>query len=205
MCFSLLCKSTKNESVSIFASNNAVQMASIYLTPELKLYTIFFIVPYNSPDLVLGIRFNQTQDTVDIYGAKLEFGNTSTLAYKQNETWYFYEIPNYTDLLLRCQRYFFSTGYLTGMTGTSSAYGKYFTSIVTTPVTMRMSPTVIANHIVMRYNGQDYDNNIVANSGDLLGNGIRITVNFPDSTNNIIRQVIGWFTDESGIQFSADL
>ena len=43
---------------------------------------------------------------VEILAAKLELGNTQTLAHQENGNWVLNEIPDYGEQLARCQRYF---------------------------------------------------------------------------------------------------
>ena len=142
----------------------------------------------------------------NVMAVKLELGSQQTLAHQDSDgNWILNDAPpNYQQELAKCQKYYFDAGYLTGMTGVTSAGGAYFTALIPTPVTMRANPSLNVSNITARYNGNDYTGTIVNSTGIVLGGGIRITVNLPSST-TISRQVIGYFTDEKGIQFSAEI
>lgn len=47
-----------------------------------------------------------TAGTYNIQAAKLEFGDTQTLAHQENGAWVLNEIPNFQQELAKCQRYF---------------------------------------------------------------------------------------------------
>lgn len=65
------------------------------------------------PDNVssLAILFGaSTNKTSSLLAAKLELGDTQTLAHKENEKWVLNEIPDFGEQLRRCQRYFVRVG-----------------------------------------------------------------------------------------------
>lgn len=68
-----------------------------------------FRVADNAPDKLNLIfypdRTEAGDQTVDILAAKLELGDTQTLAHKENGVWVLNEIPDYGEQLRRCQRF----------------------------------------------------------------------------------------------------
>lgn len=86
--------------------------------------------------------------TVSVVAAKLEIGDTQTLAHQENGAWVLNEVPNYQQELAKCQRYFIKLGYRSGSTYLSpigSGYASSATSfrvMIPLPVTMRTSPSI---------------------------------------------------------------
>lgn len=89
--------------------------------------------------------------SVDIKAAKLELGDTQTLAHKEGDTWVLNEIPDYGEQLARCQRHAFSPLYEAYATAVicnlfisrvekGIAFGE-----VTLPVSMRSKPVFSGN------------------------------------------------------------
>lgn len=108
--------------------------------------------------------------------AKLELGDTQTLAHKENGVWVLNEIPDYGEQLARCQRYCVklgsSTGYEivgTGTGRTSSICG----IVVPIPVTMRAIPVAILSGQLILRNRDDA--NIVCTSVTVDVNGAGAT------------------------------
>lgn len=104
--------------------------------------------------------------------AKLELGDTQTLAHKENGVWVLNEIPDYGEQLARCQRHCVklgsSTGYEivgTGTGRTSSICG----IVVPIPVTMRAIPVAILSGQLILRNRDDA--NIVCTSVTVDVNG----------------------------------
>lgn len=75
-----------------------------------------------------------------LIAAKLEIGATQTLAHQENGVWVLNEIPNYTNELAKCQRYYIRfEKYSTSGWITSSA--KSYQMHINLPVTMASTPT----------------------------------------------------------------
>lgn len=73
--------------------------------------TLTFTVPEDMTDNdLLQIIVAQTRGSVTLVASKLELGGTQTLAHEENGIWVLNEMPNYTEQLLRCQRYQMKTG-----------------------------------------------------------------------------------------------
>lgn len=51
------------------------------------------------------VQMEESPATFSLVAAKLELGGTQTLAHEENGVWVLNEMPNYTEQLLRCQRY----------------------------------------------------------------------------------------------------
>lgn len=80
--------------------------------------------------------------------AKLELGDTQTLAHKENDKWVLNEIPDFGEQLRRCQRYYLGSMQRDApgrVSGNTTAY-----CVVPIPVTMRQSSATpvqaISNH-----------------------------------------------------------
>lgn len=86
-----------------------------------------------------------------LLAAKLELGDTQTLAHKENGVWVLNEVPDYGEQLARCQRHAFSplyeayaTAVICNLFVSSVANGVAFGE-VTLPVTMRNKPVFSGN------------------------------------------------------------
>ena len=79
--------------------------------------------------------------SVDIKAAKLELGDTQTLAHKENGVWVLNEIPDYGEQLRRCQRYALKIegGKAYGWTYNTNSVNVF----IPTPVTMRAVPSLV--------------------------------------------------------------
>ena len=87
-----------------------------------------------------------TVSDVTLIAAKLELGDTQTLAHKENGVWVLNEIPDFGEQLRRCQRYLVKLGSSTGyeIAGTGTARNSSTCNIVVPiPVTMRAVPAAI--------------------------------------------------------------
>lgn len=99
----------------------------------------------------VGIFSGKEDISISLLAAKLELGDTQTLAHKEGDTWVLNEIPDYGEQLTRCQRYCVdvtpSVKFNTTYGGTLFATGGDF--LVPTPVTFRESgdsnPIAICN------------------------------------------------------------
>lgn len=68
------------------------------------LYTITFVAKETTRNQDFGIQTNVGKTCIPL-AAKLELGDTQTLAHKENEKWVLNEIPDFGEQLARCQRY----------------------------------------------------------------------------------------------------
>ena len=91
-----------------------------------------------------------TDNSATLIAAKLELGDTQTLAHKENGVWVLNEVPDYGEQLARCQRY--CVDVTPSLTYNSMYGGTLYTAgcdfLVPIPVTLRESgsaPVVICN------------------------------------------------------------
>lgn len=91
-------------------------------------------------------EINSLVDNVKIKAAKLELGDTQTLAHKENGVWVLNEVPDYEEQLARCQRYAVEENYHTTVGQLNYAGDKYMIP-VQFPCTMRTSPAVTLKEI----------------------------------------------------------
>lgn len=68
------------------------------------LYTITFVAKETTRNQDFGIQTNVGKTSIPL-AAKLELGDTQTLAHKENEKWVLNEIPDFGEQLRRCQWY----------------------------------------------------------------------------------------------------
>lgn len=99
--------------------------------------------------------------TVSVVAAKLEIGDTQTLAHQENGEWVLNEIPNYQQELAKCQRYClvadWNNGKFTVLYGVTKGTGSAELTMPT-PVTMRTAPTFSGTpKITIACNGSSYD------------------------------------------------
>jgi hypothetical protein len=124
-----------------FVYNGSVNQAQTFFSSELG----FYIQKLSNSQTQCEI--NSLVDNVKIKAAKLELGDTQTLAHKENGVWVLNEIPDFGEQLRRCQRYFLkleksTIGVGSGIEniGGSIVYPIYF------PTTMRTEPAVTVSN-----------------------------------------------------------
>lgn len=128
-----------------------IGLLSLTFTPQGSDYTEQtldggFILSFTSeanlknPMIRLLTSASVTVSDVTILAAKLELGDTQTLAHKENEKWVLNEIPDFGEQLRRCQRYFvrLTNAYGYGWTYSSSVAN----FLVPLPTTLRANPVV---------------------------------------------------------------
>lgn len=133
----------------------------------------------NCDKLVAG--FAGSADNVATFvAAKLELGDTQTLAHKENGVWVLNEIPDFGEQLRRCQRYFFKPQekygcYSMVATGSNSLCGN-----VIYPVEMRTAPSISITSIRRHDNVTEFHPTsfIVGNNGGR--NGFSVLYNISD-------------------------
>lgn len=84
----------------LFVYNGSVNQAQTFFSSELG----FYIQKLSNSQTQCEI--NSLVDNVKIKAAKLELGDTQTLAHKENGVWVLNEIPDFGEQLRRCQRYY---------------------------------------------------------------------------------------------------
>lgn len=96
--------------------------------------------------------------SVDIKAAKLELGDTQTLAHKEGDKWVLNEIPDFREQLRRCQRYYFVTNANHFFSGWCTTTEKLWTHIPT-PVPMRAIPAISViepGHVIFGTSGVNF-------------------------------------------------
>lgn len=83
-----------------FVYNGLVNQAQNFFSSELSFYVM------KLSDSRTQCEINSLVDNVKIKAAKLELGDTQTLAHKENDVWVLNEIPDFGEQLARCQRYY---------------------------------------------------------------------------------------------------
>lgn len=136
----------------------------------------------------------------NILAAKLELGDTQTLAHKENEKWVLNEIPDFGEQLRRCQRYFvrLTNAYGYGWTYSSSVAN----FLVPLPTTLRANPVVklTKNGEIQTINGSKAVTGFEAKG--IHPNGLAIDLH--DSANALISGTpVTWH--DSSMDISADL
>jgi hypothetical protein len=135
-----------------------------------------------------------------IIAAKLELGDTQTLAHKENEKWVLNEIPDFGEQLRRCQRYFVRliNAYGYGWTYSSSVAN----FLVPLPTTLRANPVVkfTKNGEIQTINGSKAVTSFEAKG--IHPNGLAIDLH--NSANALISGTpVTWH--DSSMDISADL
>lgn len=116
-----------------------------------ELITYTFNAPSVEQTYNISIQRNTAGTTFTVKAAKLELGDTQTLAHKENGAWVLNEIPDFGEQLRRCQRHAFSplyeayaTAIICNLFVSSVANGVAFGE-VTLPVSMRNKPVFSGN------------------------------------------------------------
>lgn len=126
--------------------------------------------------------YNRIYSPIYPLAAKLEMGTEQTLAYKNsNNDWVLYEIPNYTEELLKCQRYQIF-GYLEGVLSyyhDTGLCGVFFP----TPTTLAKVPTFVGAGISFVKSGNGEASIVLTNIeiGQLKNNGVYINLRDPSN------------------------
>ena len=111
-----------------------------------------FIVSFTSEDNLVNpaIRLldstSVTVSDVTLLAAKLELGDTQTLAHKENGVWVLNEIPDFGEQLRRCQRYAVDDNYHTTVGQLNYDGDTYYIS-VQLPCVMRTTPVITLKEI----------------------------------------------------------
>lgn len=111
-----------------------------------------FIVSFTSDDNLANpaIRLldstSVTVSDVTLLAAKLELGDTQTLAHKENGVWVLNEIPDFGEQLRRCQRYAVDDNYHTTVGQLNYDGDTYYIS-VQLPCVMRTAPVITLKEI----------------------------------------------------------
>lgn len=82
-----------------FVYNGSLNQGQTFFSSELGFYV------QRLSDSLTQCEINSLVDNVKIKAAKLELGDTQTLAHKENGVWVLNEIPDYGEQLRRCQWY----------------------------------------------------------------------------------------------------
>lgn len=150
-----------------------------------------------------------TDNSATLIAAKLELGDTQTLAHKENGVWVLNEIPDYGEQLARCQRYLFSargtTNYVCVGSGYISVDGTEAIIVVPTPVSLRATPVCMVNGIL--HVDTSYGEGVTGNNVSLLnvGNGsvgIRMKITGSATPKS---PCFMWIAINNNLLFSADL
>ena len=158
--------------------------------------------------LIIGFS-GSTDNSVTLLAAKLELGDTQTLAHKENGVWVLNEIPDFGEQLRRCQRYLFSTrgttNYVCAGSGYISVDGTEAIIVVPTPVSLRATPVCMVNGIL--HVDTSYGECVTGNNVSLLNVG--------NGSLGIRMKIIGsatpkspcfmWIDINNNLLFSADL
>lgn len=134
-----------------------IGLLSITFTPQGSDYTEQtldggFIVSFISDDNLANpaIRLldstSVTVSDVTLLAAKLELGDTQTLAHKENGVWVLNEIPDFGEQLRRCQRYAVDDNYHTTVGQLNYDGDTYYIS-VQFPCVMRTTPVITLKEI----------------------------------------------------------
>lgn len=159
----------------------------------------FTVTSDNINKLIIGFS-GSTGNSVTLLAAKLELGDTQTLAHKENEKWVLNEIPDFGEQLRRCQRYFVRliNAYGYGWTYSSSVAN----FLVPLPTTLRANPVVkfTKNGEILTINGSKAVTGFEAKG--IHPNGLAIDLH--NSANALISGTpVTWH--DSSMDISADL
>lgn len=148
-------------------------------------------VPENTGELWAGVVYvaNSTEnDSVTLAAAKLELGDTQTLAHQDAEgNWVLSDAPpNFGEELLKCQRYQVVLEANGGIYSSSVGAGAAVVIVfIPVPVSMRVSPTIVSegNKVVCNFfasTGAYSQKNCTVLGKVAVSNGVKLTLT-PDS------------------------
>lgn len=187
-----------------FVYNGSVNQAQTFFSSELGFYVM------KLSDSKTQCEINSLVDNVKIKAAKLELGDTQTLAHQDSSgNWILNEIPDFGEQLRRCQRYLFSargtTNYVCAGSGYISVDGTEATIVVPTPISLRATPVCMVNGIL--HVDTSYGEGVTGNNVSLLNVG--------NGSLGIRMKIIGsatpkspcfmWIDINNNLLFSADL
>lgn len=152
--FSVLGKFTGSPRLFLGTSGND-EVKSYYFSPSGDWECVSVTATLESAANLLAVRVTPDTKSVKanctLLAAKLELGDTQTLAHKENGVWVLNEVPDYGEQLRRCQRHAFSplyeayaTAVICNLFVSSVANGVAFGE-VTLPVSMRNKPVFSGN------------------------------------------------------------
>lgn len=146
--------------------------------------------------------YSRDNSEVHILAAKLELGSTQTLAHLENGNWVLNEIPDYSEQLRKCQRYFvryaLDTQRFIGVLNIDNANSGQ--GYINLPVPMRATPTISGP--IGFYSA---DNNVTVNINVLGSKGALIWVNAYSATSIANAPKMGLLYAQTTLDISADL
>ena len=208
---SCLGKADTSQQVLFFVDNQVATNASSVSVDGVCMTTCTYTFPTVMSSLAVFLYARSTSGAGEgsILAAKLELGDTQTLAHKENGVWVLNEIPDYGEQLRRCQSYLFSargtTNYVCVGSGYISVDGTEAIIVVPTPVSLRATPVCMVNGIL--HVDTSYGEGVTGNNVSLLNVG--------NGSLGIRMKIIGsatpkspcfmWIDINNNLLFSADL
>ena len=123
-----------------FVYNGLLNQGQTFFSSELGFYI------QRLSDSLTQCEINSLADNVKIKAAKLELGDTQTLAHKEGDKWVLNEIPDFGEQLRRCQRLAIDGKYYTTVGQLNYSGDTYYVS-VQFPCVMRTSPVITLKEI----------------------------------------------------------
>lgn len=199
--------------ISLYVNGSAMTGGNI-TAGRTGLCSVTLTVPENVTSLAVLIRSNATlteTGAITILAAKLELGNTQTLAHQDaSGNWVLNEIPDYGEELAKCQRYFVRYGsdeHLCNVPAiVTAATGNNMPNfLIVTPVPMRANPSLKMSGVIVR-TLVDVTDYAVTNGNTVQKNADGVVVALTTDGNVSVSGVPLLRTGQSGyLELSAEL
>ena len=147
--FSMLAKG-QNFKLVVKSGNVVIAQQENYVSANnYSIFALTFEVPNGITNDFTCVIQGENKGWYEIVAAKLEVGNSQTLARQENGAWMLNEVPNYTEELFKCQRYFINLNpngvnyacYCLGVATSETASSL----IIDLPVSMRTTPAILTS------------------------------------------------------------
>lgn len=184
-----------------------IGLLSLTFTPQGSDYTEQtldggFIVSFTSeadlanPKIRLLDSASVTVSDVTLLAAKLELGDTQTLAHKENDKWVLNEIPDFGEQLARCQRYAVELNRLNEeypMLGMGQARTSTLVSAIVNIPPMRVRPTLTTDVTKWTVNNQtQYITPTAVNVNAMDNNCMQLFIDASGLTPGLLYEVYLW-------------
>lgn len=182
--FSVLYKDATNGFMLVLNSYDGSTYASVYSDPAVSggIGLLSVTTTLRKADTAVRTVFRLTSGSATIIAAKLEVGSTQTLAHQENGVWVLNEIPNYSEELTKCRRYYrkyvASTVYDFCLNGCLTSAKEHLLVALPdgTPMVKRIPTATISGSVIVRgVNGYianpSTDSLVIANTGLSEGYG----------------------------------
>lgn len=216
--FSILYKNLTNKySIgALYMIDGNVEYSDVFTTNESGLYSWTYNAKKNGVLTACGLLCNSPDSSIDLIAAKLEFGDTQTLAHQDAfGQWVLNDPPpNFQQELAKCQRHFirFKPNAATPFCYLNPIYvsNNYANFVIYCPVCMRANPAIKFHNMCYSIIGASNDIDIPDNTniaGNMAGNIKQININMMNigTEKKEVLRIVNFKSSDSYVDLNANI